>query len=459
MSFFIRPKQSGKNFNKKGSFESRKRKAPKKPEVNNDEITSSEDESHLNDDANRSSSEDEHETAQEKKIRLAKIYLDEIKKLEQRKIENQTLDDNLRGDLVQKKLQEDYLSQTGRLKLFVAKKYTGYDENQIVTLRNNVHKNCITCFCISSDNKFMFSGSKDGGLIKWSIEEKKKVLGLPFSSKNTESSIVGHSRSIMSIAISSDNKFLAVGDETQNIQIWNPVNLKHVHTLKGHRSSVTALTFRKDTHTLYSGSKDKAVKVWSLDEMSYVESVFGHMDMITSIDSLSKERALSSGGRDHSLRIWKFVDESQLIFNGHTGSIDCVKYINEGNFVSGGDDGQICVWGMGRKKPLCSVKVAHGVDSTNGQPLWITSIATLVNTDLIASGSHDGSIKLWCLEKGCKNISEMFSIPLTGFVNDLKFTSDGKYLIAAVASEHRYGRWNVIKSAKNSIVIIPLQKN
>lgn len=69
-------------------------------------------------------------------------------------------------------------------------------------------------------------------------------------------------------------------------------------------------------------------------------------------------------------------------------SIDAVKLINEENFFSGGDDGYLCVWGSMKKKPLCSIPEAHGKDETNGQPMWISSIATLLNTDLVASGGY-----------------------------------------------------------------------
>lgn len=101
---------------------------------------------------------------------------------------------------------------------------------------------------------------------------------------------------------------------------------------------------------------------------------------------MSRERAITSGGFDGTVRIWKIVEESQLIFNGHSGSIDIVKLINEENFFSGGDDGSLCVWGCLKKKPLCCISEAHGKDENNGQPNWISSIATLLNTDLVASG-------------------------------------------------------------------------
>ena len=44
-----------------------------------------------------------------------------------------------------------------------------------------------------------------------------------------------------------------------------------------------------------------------------------------------------------------------------------------------------------------------------------------------------------------------------GFINDLRFSEDGKYLIAAVGQEHKLGRWSNKKSAKNSTVIIKLE--
>jgi len=45
---------------------------------------------------------------------------------------------------------------------------------------------------------------------------------------------------------------------------------------------------------------------------------YGHQDTVTAVDSLSRERAVTSGGRDGSVRIWKVIEESQLVFHGHT---------------------------------------------------------------------------------------------------------------------------------------------
>lgn len=224
------------------------------------------------------------------------------------------------------------------------------------------------------------------------------------------------------------------------------VAISNATTLRG-------LSFKKDSHTLYSCSVDKTIKVWSLEEMAYVETLFGHQDMIASIDSLYRDRVVSSGG--HDLRIWKITEETQLIYNGHVGNIDNVRLINEETFVSGGDDGQICIWSIMRKKPLHCIENAHGKDLYNDQPRWITSLAALINTDLIASGSYDGFVRLWKLNNNFKNSVEILKIQVNGVINALSFTSDGQSLVVGVSRDYRFGRWNTIKNAKNSILVMP----
>lgn len=94
----------------------------------------------------------------------------------------------------------------------------------------------------------------------------------------------------------------------------------------------------------------------------------------------------------------------------------------------------------------------------SGEANWISAITTLVNSDLIASGSRDGCIRVWKLEKNNREIKFKFEIPVHGFVNALHFTNDGNHLIAGIGQEHRLGRWWRIKESKNNILVIPMTK-
>jgi len=128
----------------------------------------------------------------------------------------------------------------------------------------------------------------------------------------------------------------------------------------------------------------------------------------------------------------------------------------------------VAVWNANKKKPLCVIEEAHGRTTTitaGGEevhnPNWITSVSCCNNTDLVATGSHNGEIKLWKLSSSSKSsggisLEEKASIPVAGFINGIEIAKSGRLLVAGVSQEHRFGRWRRIPSARNGIAIIPL---
>ncbi|XP_055642423.1 U3 small nucleolar RNA-interacting protein 2 [Toxorhynchites rutilus septentrionalis] len=381
------------------------------------------------------------ETAQDKRLRLAQKYLKEVEENERAKEEDADLHDSVAAAL-----REDYLDSIGKLYRAVAESYKGYDLEASITLRFKQQRLSPTCLCLSDDDKFLYVANKNGIVVRWDLEKKIHLA----STKHQRTAV-------HSLAISHDLKFLVVADGTNEIKVLDGETLAEVNTLSGHSDVVTGVVFRTNTHQLYSCSKDRTVKVWSLDEMLYVETLYGHQTPVTSIDALSRERAITSGGSDCSVRIWKIVEESQLMYNSPStvGSIECVRLIGDEHFISCGTDGSLSVWSSGKKKPLNTVQCAHG-QTANGEANWISAIATLLNTDVFASGSCDGFVRVWKLAGKSKTIEPLMEIPLEGFVNALAFTSDGKSLIVCTGQEHRLGRWWTLKQAKNRTIVVPL---
>ncbi|NWV77962.1 U3IP2 protein, partial [Dasyornis broadbenti] len=402
--------------------------------------------------------EEVEETPQEKKLRLAKQYLEELRQLEEERAEEE--EELEPAELIGDRLKEDVLEQKGRLQRLVAKNVQPPDPASICVLRG--HQLPVTCLVISPDNRYIFSASKDGSLIKckWEVDSGKRLCVVPGGKKGTEERHMGHASHVLCMAISSDGKYLATGDRNKLIMIWDAATCKRLHIFTGHRDAVSGLSFRKGTYQLYSASHDRCVKVWDVAENAYVETLFGHQDVITGLDSLSRECCVTAGGRDGTVRLWKIPEESQLVFSGHQGSIDCIQLINEEHMVSGADDGSLALWGLTKKKPLALARQVHGVQDALGleQPYWISAVAALRNSDLLATGSHSGSVKLWKCGEGFRKLEHLWDIPLVGFVNSLKFSATGDFLVAGIGQEHRLGRWWRIKEAKNSICIIPLKQ-
>lgn len=404
----------------------------------------------------------------------------------------------------------------------------GDDSVKTSKVRHKGHRLTVTCVCVDSRNEFAFTGSKDGSIIKWTIQEPRIVNKInSLKEKNaelvsTDSRSRYHIRHINCLAISSDDKFLASGGWDKLIRIWSPADLTWLHTFTMHRQEVTCLAFRIDHPTLYSGSTDRSVMLWTLeddDNRCFVEALYGHEATITSIDTLRKERVVTSGGLDRSVRVWKIVEQAQTVFETKHDSVDIVRFIDDKTFVSGGTDGSITLWTTMKRSPLFTLKEAHqtnvkfterhrmsidtGYDQ-KGFSFWLSALAVYSSaiatprgkkrkksklksrgendfesgeeqssedeeeelevsessTVLVASGSCNSEIKIWKLHRsqGKYELKIDRTLECHGFINDLRFTSDGKKLIAACGQEHKFGRWWKLKAAKNCLRIFDLNK-
>jgi ribosomal RNA-processing protein 9 len=236
---------------------------------------------------------------------------------------------------------------------------------------------------------------------------------------------------VLCLALSDDSRFLVSGGKDRLIKLWDGATYEPIETFKGHRDSVTGLGFQRGRHLLFSASADRSVKVWNLDDMAYMDTLFGHTAVITDLDCYLTERALTCGN-DCSVRLWKTAEGSQLLFHGQTLSIDCVRIINHEWFVSGSQDGSVGLWKTSKKKPSYLVQGAHG-----GK--WVTALAVLPNSDLVASGSYDGWINLYQFTG--KTLELKGRVVCKGYVNALAFTRDGQKLVAGIGQDYKYGRW------------------
>lgn len=114
---------------------------------------------------------EDNETPQDKRLKLAKLYLQEIENEEKARAEDQELLENN----VSQRLANEYLDSVGKLRRRVADEYTGYDAAHLRRVKHKLHELPITCVCLSADNKFLFTGNKSAIIIKWNAETMEAI--------------------------------------------------------------------------------------------------------------------------------------------------------------------------------------------------------------------------------------------------------------------------------------------
>ena len=176
-------------------------------------------------------------------------------------------------------------------------------------------------------------------------------------------------------------------------------------------------------------------------------------DAVNSLDCWTKERPLSSSS-DRSVRMWKVSDDSHLVFRGHKASIDNVQYLTPESYISSGQDGSLCVWKETQKKPSVQRNYAHGYEhgSTNGR--WISAMASCKMTDFVATGSHDGYLRLWNARAEDRVLNPSAAIPVDGFINSIALSK--RIIAVGVGNEHRLGRWWRLNKVKNCVKIFKI---
>ncbi|KKR67263.1 MAG: NWD2 protein [Candidatus Uhrbacteria bacterium GW2011_GWE2_40_58] len=96
----------------------------------------------------------------------------------------------------------------------------------------------------------------------------------------------GHTNWVFSVAISSDKKWIVSGSEDCTIKVWNVKTEECMRTLEGHRNRVYSVVFSPDGKWIVSGSYDKTIKIWNGETGECVRTLKGHGRYVRSVENL-----------------------------------------------------------------------------------------------------------------------------------------------------------------------------
>lgn len=198
---------------------------------------------------------------------------------------------------------------------------------------------------------FLVIGIKNQIIRLWKRKERTKSY--EFKYHNKFSSKIGSSGTVNCLTVNRSGKFMAGGDSSGNIILWNFENTNPLCLTQAHLSCVNSVAFSPKNKILASGSDDGKIKIWQIEESKNfvgLKEIFS-FEVNSSVKSVSfspTRKILASGSDDNLIRIWD-LNKGKIIttLNEHKAGVNSVTFNVDGLLASGSQDGTVKVWSFG----------------------------------------------------------------------------------------------------------------
>jgi hypothetical protein len=209
------------------------------------------------------------------------------------------------------------------------------------------------------------------------------------------------------------------------------------------------VVYAPDGNSFWTGSVDKTAKAWKFAAENPIKN-FGHPNLVGAVAFAPGGTLVATGCHDGTVRIWDLAKGQQIRqINAHTtpaaNAVYCVAWTPDGKQIASSSlDRSIKLWDAGTGNVVREFKAYKEKESEKGHRDSVLCVAFSPDGKLLASGSYDGSMKVWNVADGTvlrefvhpnlKPAAETASPPVApkahpGRIDSLRFTPDGQRIV------------------------------
>ncbi|GMW00568.1 MAG: hypothetical protein AMXMBFR84_17050 [Candidatus Hydrogenedentota bacterium] len=327
------------------------------------------------------------------------------------------------------------------------------------------HRGSVNCMSFQPELGIVISGSIDGSVRIWDLKSEETTL-----------SFLAHECHVTGLSVCASGRYLASSGVDGQIKLWDLNTVECVRTFQYGQKPVKSIALSIDARVLVSGSADGALRLWETSSGRCLCTLEGHKDPVTSVDLCIKGMYALSGDESGNLFSWRVSKDlnprpaplmlshavssedaitNQVTFEKHLAnvksamadsewerawqearlarevkgyernnsamrvwtelytklprldSVGCWEYadleqhagaitsmatVGDGRILAtGGEDGKIAVWDVLEQRMIVEL---HGHSDR------ITCLCSASNGRFLLSGSSDGTVRLWELRSG-----------------------------------------------------------
>lgn len=325
------------------------------------------------------------------------------------------------------------------------------------------HEGNINAIALNNDGRKLASASADGTVRIWNPQRDICIASLKNVCQGQHETC-----GVTAVALSGSGHRMAGGCADGTVFVWEAAQVdarpganaetgeasqwQHFGTVVSHTASVTSLAMSQDGHTLVSGSDDMTIRVWDLKDGKLNNIATEVIGCGVACVALNRPATLIaacfSGRKDKIIEVWELNKDHSItlyveLSQGLIEKVTCVKFAQDGKQLISADGKNVRIW---------DVDLQQCIATLDGHPSQVSGVAPSLDGLRVVSGSvggkYDKRVFVWDTETGqCTASLQVNDEP---GVTALAMSDTGKHLFSA-SHDHVIRRWDLEKGSSTEL--------